>query len=121
MRFLGKPWTPGGRGPDAFDCWGLCAYIYEHVFGASGAALAGFDDPSSITSLGWTAIAIPRAFCVVLMRQRGGWFHAGLWMESDGGGVLHCMPDCGTVFTRKRDLDRLSLDITGFYAHDNFC
>lgn len=26
---LGKPFRDGGRGPDAFDCWGLCVEVFR--------------------------------------------------------------------------------------------
>lgn len=27
---MGKPWRPGATGPDAFDCWGLVRWVFEH-------------------------------------------------------------------------------------------
>lgn len=119
MELLGKPWVAGGRGPDSFDCWGLCAYVYEHTMRAPQCALDGFANPGATMVTGWSAKASPAAFCVVLMKQRGGGFHAGIWLDADGGGILHCMPTCGTVFTRRDDIHRLGLDITGFYTYDN--
>lgn len=35
---------------------------------------------------------------VVLMRQSKNLIHAGLWLDIDGGGVLHCVRDSGIVF-----------------------
>lgn len=26
---IGKPFADGGRGPDAFDCWGLCLEVFR--------------------------------------------------------------------------------------------
>jgi hypothetical protein len=28
---IGKPYAHGARGPDAFDCWGLCAEVYRRA------------------------------------------------------------------------------------------
>ena len=31
--FVGLPFKPGGRGPEAYDCWGLAVLIYRQIFG----------------------------------------------------------------------------------------
>lgn len=28
-KYIGKPFADGGRGPDAFDCWGLIRVVYQ--------------------------------------------------------------------------------------------
>ena len=30
---IGCPWVAGGRGPDAFDCWGLVRWCWGRHFG----------------------------------------------------------------------------------------
>ena len=29
---IGRPWVAGGRGPDAFDCWGLVRWCWRKQF-----------------------------------------------------------------------------------------
>ena len=29
LNLIGKPFVDGGRGPDAYDCWGLCVEVYR--------------------------------------------------------------------------------------------
>lgn len=30
---VGKPYIPGGRGPDGYDCWGLAMFVVEKITG----------------------------------------------------------------------------------------
>lgn len=30
-KYLGRPFIRGGRGPDAFDCYGLCMSVYKDL------------------------------------------------------------------------------------------
>ena len=32
-KFLLAPYVDGGRGPAAFDCWGLCIAVRHELFG----------------------------------------------------------------------------------------
>lgn len=47
---------------------------------------------------------------MVLMRQSKNPVHAGLWLDVDGGGVLHCVRDSGVVFQNVH-----SLNLNGWY------
>lgn len=38
--FIGLPYEPGGRGPDAYDCWGLALKVWREHFGLQ---LADYD------------------------------------------------------------------------------
>lgn len=94
-RYVGLPFRDGGRGPDAYDCWGLVLAVYAErlsvdlpsygeisardlvrVARAMGAAQ---DD-------GWDTVTDPRAFDVVLMRSgRGGGsrtVHVGVMVDA---------------------------------------
>lgn len=54
----------------------------------------------------------PQGGDVVLMRQAKNPVHAGLWLDIDGGGVLHCVRESGVVFQNIR-----SLNLSGWYLH----
>jgi cell wall-associated NlpC family hydrolase len=98
---IGKPYQLGARGPDAFDCWGLCAEVYrrggivlpefraECMTHAQRAALVDdlADDHVDLVHL-------PDDWCFVYVRREG---HIGVHWR---GSVLHCARPHGTVLQR---------------------
>ena len=52
---------------------------------------------------------------VVLMRQAKNPVHAGIWLDVDGGGVLHCVREIGVVFQ-----DIASLNLCGWFLHSYY-
>lgn len=101
---IGKPYRDRGRGPDAFDCWGLVAHVRPKLFGGPalpdadiGAAevrkvARAFTDPRNRT--GWAALPVPRPFAApdgaIVMMARGDIpHHVGLWLQPEGA-MLHC-------------------------------
>ena len=116
MRYLGKPWVAGGRGPDTFDCYGLCMDIYRNVLNrcdiADFTAFVQQPDASCV----WRKIDRPRPFCVVLMRSCGQ-AHAGIWLSSDRGGVLHCVCGRGVIFTTTEQLRHMPIKIEAYYDY----
>src|SRR3990167_3147116 len=77
---LGKPFEYGGRGPDTYDCWGLCMEIYKRL---------GIQLPDGVSSADWkmietqikseitnpkseifTEIPHPRPYCLVTFMIR---------------------------------------------------
>lgn len=40
---IGRPYKPGGRGPNFYDCWGLCMEVARRA----GKKLPDYDDPFS--------------------------------------------------------------------------
>lgn len=112
LKYLGKPWYPGGRGPLAFDCWGLCMEVYQNALGVDIGTL----NPSFDTSAHWTRVANPTAFSIVYMTAQGQ-AHAGLWLTSDRGGVLHAVCGWGVVFTPQDRLKNMGIKIISFYDY----
>jgi len=121
---IGRPWRAGGRGPNAFDCWGLVRYCWRDRFGIQvpeipidagdlRAVHAGFRDHPERRR--WRLVADPREGDAVLMRQSRHPIHVGLWLEADGGGVLHAARGIGVVFQNPRDLALQGWRIEGFY------
>ena len=108
MRYIGKAWAAGGRGPMAYDCFGLISAIYSDVFGID------ILNPSDITET-FQSVESPSSMCIVGMRTISA-SHVGLWMESDRGGILHAIHPNGVVFTRKNDIESLGCRINGYYA-----
>ena len=125
---IGRPWIAGGRGPDAFDCWGLVRFCWRERFGIEvpeisvdaadlRAVLAGFRDHPERRR--WCRVEPAREPARegdgVLMRQSRYPVHVGLWLAVDGGGVLHAVRDSGVVFQIPADLATHGWRIEGTY------
>lgn len=118
-KYIGLPWVAGAQGPDCFDCWGFVRYVLKYEY--------GFDvppvniNPNNLrdvlhafrTDLAFRAfieVPSPQSGDVVLMRQSKNPVHAGLWLNVDDGGVLHCVRGSGVVFQNV-----YSLNLCGWY------
>ena len=122
-KYIGRPWVAGAQGPNSFDCWGFVRYVLKEEY--------GYDVPqvnvnpeclrdvlmAFRTDLAFTAfeeVDAPQDGDVVLMRQAKHPVHAGLWLDIDGGGVLHSVRGNGVVFQNV-----ISLNTTGWFL-DSF-
>ena len=121
---IGRPWQAGGRGPDAFDCWGMVRFCWREHFGIEvpeipvdaadlRRVLDAFRDHPERRR--WRLVAEPREGDAVLMRQSRLPVHVGLWLDVDGGGVLHAARTIGVAFQRPGALDLQGWRIEGFY------
>ena len=52
---------------------------------------------------------------VVLIRQAKNPAHAGLWIDADGGGILHCVRGIGVVFQTPQSLNACGWYLDSFY------
>jgi cell wall-associated NlpC family hydrolase len=95
--FVGLPWVDQGRGPDAFDCWGLVRAAFAAGTGIELPSHAGaydLSDAEEIASLvageasRWSPVAAGRevAFDVAVMRLAGT-LHVGIVVGR--GQMLH--------------------------------
>jgi len=108
-RYIGRPYVPGGRGPNGFDCVGLCLYVYGHELGLE------LDELYSAGNK-MRRMERPASMCIVDMRTPTGNSHAGLWLSSDGGGILHCIMPLGVIFSRLNGFDAIGTTIRGYYG-----
>lgn len=106
-KYIGIPWEHGANGPDAFDCAAFASKVLSEQFGK---ILPHVAVPLENESGGhctmpdggvWQVVDIPQHgdLCMVSFPRA----HCGVWLENDGGGVLHCLPGCGAVFTKNKD------------------
>jgi hypothetical protein len=51
----------------------------------------------------------------VLMRQARYPVHVGVWVDVDGGGVLHCVQGHGVIFQSLSDLQQSGWNIHAYY------
>ena len=121
---IGRPWVAGGRGPYAFDCWGLVRFCWRERFRIEvpeipvdaanlRAVLSGFRDHPERER--WKLVERAREGDAVLMRQSRHPVHVGIWLAVDGGGVLHAARDIGVVFQGPADLTTHGWRIEGTY------
>lgn len=102
---IGKPWVAGARGPEAFDCWGLLAWVYADRLGVTLPTL-GHIDPKNLQAVAaafvdispaWQEIPRPVDLCAVAMSQNKRIHHVGIWLDSEKG-VLHAMEKSCVIF-----------------------
>ncbi len=132
LDYFGKPYVPGAEGPDSYDCWGLVRAVQRAQFGIDIPALGQEIDRES-------ALQVRRAFRdsperdnwvetaeridgqpVFLYRSEATWRndtpgHIGLWMDVNGGSVLHALRAAGVVVS-----DRAALHLDGWTHFRHF-
>jgi len=113
---INQPWARDGR-----HCWRLVAEVQRDLFGRElppilDAGCGGGEGRRYRRGLftdhaergRWSQIAAPVHGAVALMHRRaapaGDYEHAGVWLDFDGGGVLHTDAPHGVVFDSPRDL-----------------
>lgn len=105
-RYVGRPWSSGGYGPESFDCWGLVHAVYLYRLGTElprhpGVYEIGRDTVAGLirehaTGGRWLAVDKPSDLCIVAMGRR---FvdHVGIYVAAQGGLVLHSGSSFGVV------------------------
>lgn len=121
QRYIGQPYKAG-----FFDCWGLVRKIYADEFGIN---LPRF--PVDVDNLRqliktvkeksnsnlWLELKQPEEGSIVLLRQSRHPIHVGLWLNVDGGGVLHNERTMGTIFQDIHSLHLSGWQIAGYYKY----
>lgn len=114
--YLNTRYEPHGRGPDSFDCWGLCRDVRARVFGA--AWLPSFGHVVPADKLAMTRAAgeacgshlrpSERRVGAVALAWRGRvCVHAGIVVEQDGRQwILETDIATGPVLTPCRRFER---------------
>ena len=106
--YVGKPWVPGAQGPDAFNCWGLVRWIQRLHFSRQMPEIpVDENDVAAITGgmrtmikrIGWRRVPTPRDGDIAVMRSATDPLHVGVWLDADGGGILHSVRGVGVIFT----------------------
>lgn len=104
VKYIGKPWGLGARGPDAFDCWGLVWWIQRYEFGRDipsfpipDPSVVGVVDPDWANKVAgvkhqlrdWVQVSEPNHDGDVVLMNGG--HHAGIFLRQDSGMILHTM------------------------------
>ena len=65
----------------------------------------------------WLDTDTPREGDAVQMSHARRPHHIGLWIEADGGGVLHCVEDAGVIFSNRAALRAAGWNIVSIKRH----
>ena len=106
-KYIGIPWAAGASGPDEFDCMSFVREIQANHFNVDMPAITipDYDDIRGLVGLmsghaenqHWSPVTAPQHGDVVLVRSP---MHFGVWIDVDGGGVIHCVKGAGVVWTK---------------------
>ena len=121
---LAKPWERGAAGPDKWDCWNIAAHIAREEFGRAMPDIR--EPPSEPRELIrfvknhparrlWAPADGPAHGRLVEIAQVKHPYHIGMYLDLDGGGVLHCAEGIGVSFD---PLHVLKFSWSGFYYHE---
>lgn len=125
MDYLGKPWVNGAQGPDAFDCWGLVRYVQKLHYGRALSAIhVDADNVRAVVKeftennerSRWHGVDIPQDGDCLLLSQSKEPTHIGIWINVDGGGLLHAVKGAGVVFTTPANIKNMGYHVLGVYT-----
>ena len=119
--YIGLPWVAYARGPDKFDCWGLVLDVLSKQFQIDlpQYLTVKTDDPQGMTESMLMALqqdlvesvnqpnhgAI--ACCYIVVNGQELMRHVGIYLDIDGGGILHSYEKHTCAFDSPKKLHRL--------------
>ena len=122
--YIGLPWQNGAQGPQAFDCWALVRHVQrEHygrdlpIVGVDADDLAAVHEAFAVhpEKARWALVDTPQDGDCVLVRKGNHLDHVGIYLDVDGGRVLHSIRGSGVVCTALPVLKRLGWNPVEFY------
>lgn len=130
-QYIGKPWVSGARGPDEFDCWGLVWWVYKQHYGLQLPLFPGFNDvpatPLQVSGiigetlrdpeLPWDRVLVPTCGCAVAMGIGKRFHHVGVWLDLDGGLILHAARKRNVVAQSLSAVQHLGMSNIAFFQH----
>lgn len=104
--YIGLAWERGAKGPDRFDCLGLVQHVQSSRYGVpmpdiscGGGLLSimrAMRDPANWS--GFAQVDAPGDGDLVRLFRNQYPDHIGIWVDVDGGGVLHSSQKNGVQF-----------------------
>jgi len=116
---IGIPFERGGRGPDSFDCYGLCMHIIERDTGIKVPDYGAPEDQGRIqavmvsSAMFWKPIDYPKPGALVMFRTGRFIAHVGIVITDCR--FIHTWEDSGGVVIER--LDQWKNRIVGFYEY----
>ena len=105
---IGKQYKKDGRGPDAFDCYGVCIEVCKRV----GINLPEFENLLDEARL-FQKVTDIKAGDLVLMNT--GEHHVGVMIDSQN--LIHTSSQIGSVARIKKDHPWVQQRVTGVYRY----
>ena len=106
-QYIGLPYERGAQGPDRYDCGGLVREVQTRHMGIPMPEVIApdYDDGLAMVGLirtqaeaqGWQAVSAPPKHGDIVVIRRP--YHVGVWLDIDGGGVLHATRAAGVIWT----------------------
>lgn len=125
-QYIGLPWAKGGEGPHEYNCWNFFRLVQRVHFGREiGPVQADEDVPREYIEAfrthpdraDWVEVDRPRqGDGVEVWHLRYPW-HIGVWVDVDGGGLLHCVRGMGVIFSRAHELPGQGFSRLVCYRH----
>jgi cell wall-associated NlpC family hydrolase len=125
-KYVGLKHEVGGRGPTAWDCWGLLLLVYANEFGITLPDLPGIAaaDTRAISHVfrieaaaDWTELTVPQDGYAVGMSQKRAIHHVGVYLKADGGKILHCWDSQCVIVDTLSDLRLKGFRTVKFFRH----
>lgn len=123
---IGIPYQVGAMGPDKYDCWGLVRFIEKELFDRELQIIVPPDgkNPRELVKFikehtehqNWEKIENPIHGCIVEMSNSNHPHHIGVYLDIDGGGILHCCV-AGVAFDSLFNLKSAGWRKLVFYKH----
>ncbi len=122
-RYIGLGWDRLGEGPAAFNCWSFVRHVLAEQFGVAVPVIPYPDSEEVLDVLfdrhpeaaRWPRVGRPQEGDLTLLRFGRDPSHVGIWVDADGGKVLHCARTCGVVCQTRRALDLLGGRIVSYH------
>ncbi|QDB70859.1 hypothetical protein [Pseudomonas virus PBPA162] len=120
-KYIGMAYRAGADGPDEWDCWHFLQHCMRTYFGKQ-LPFAPIGDrvgckavyDGQVAAGKWRLVSEPQHGDAVRMRD-GDWPHVGLYLDIDGGKVLHCCEDFGVIATSPSVLRNMGFGRLKFY------
>lgn len=120
-KYIGHEWEAGANGPDKWDCWHFLMHVLATYFHKTlpEAPIGDHDGcrslyASQMRTGKWQIVDLPQHGDCVSMRE-GDWPHVGIYLDIDGGKILHCCEGHGVIATRPKQLRSLSFGRVKYY------
>lgn len=122
--YVGLPWVNGAQGPNAFDCWALVRHVQRVHYGRELPIInVDADDIDAVHAAfhahpekaRWQLSGQPQDGDCVLTHKGAQVDHVGIYLDLDGGRVLHAVRGSGVVCTALPVLQRMGWNPVEFY------
>lgn len=110
---VGKSWEIGAHGPEEFDCWGLVWAVQKNVFGRELPRVENPPTDNLRHLMKFIAVHPARKQWKVGQKHHGALvemaysdvtFHVGVFLDVDGGGIIHSQRRVGVCWDRESAL-----------------